>query len=176
MTCLIDRLIVDTQARTLTWPGGSLPCAIGRGGAIAAADKQEGDKLTPLGCYPLRGVYVRTDRRPIPQTALPVYALTPTDGWCDASEDPAYNRPVQHPYPASAEHLWREDGLYNLIVVLGHNDDPPLPGRGSAIFLHCCAYEETGAFKPTLGCITLEEAALADLLACCGPQTLIDIR
>ena len=39
-----------------------------------------------------------------------------------------YNRPVRLPYPASAETLWRDDHLYDLVVVLGHNDAPVRPG------------------------------------------------
>src|SRR5580698_7995560 len=111
-------------------------CALGPRGVIAADAKREGDGATPAGAWPIRRVLYRPDRRPSPTTALPVQALQPDDGWCDAPDDPAYNRQVKLPYPASAEHLWREDGIYDLIVVLGHNDDPVLPYMGSAIFLH----------------------------------------
>ena len=47
-----------------------------------------------------------------------------------------YNRLVKLPYAASHEELWRDDHLYDLVVVLGFNDDPVVPGKGSAIFLH----------------------------------------
>ena len=65
------------------------------------------------------------------------------------------------PYPASAETLpWREDGLYDIIVVLGHNDDPIIAGRGSAIFLHVAAPD----YAPTAGCIALSRADLLTVL------------
>ena len=83
--------------------------------------------------------------------------LRPEDGWCDDPDDAAYNRPVRLPYAASHERLWRDDGIYDVIVVLGHNDDPPVPGRGSAIFLHVARPD----YGPTAGCVAL---ALADLL------------
>ena len=61
------------------------------------------------------------------------------------------------PYGASAERLWRKDGIYDLIVPLGYNDDPVVPGAGSAIFLHVARPD----FAPTAGCVAL---AFADLL------------
>lgn len=45
----------------------------------------------------------------------------------------------------------------------------PLPGRGSAIFLH----HARPGLTPTDGCIALDEAALRRLLARIGPRTRI---
>jgi L,D-peptidoglycan transpeptidase YkuD (ErfK/YbiS/YcfS/YnhG family) len=114
-------------------------CALGRSGVTEAAAKREGDGATPLGDWPIRRLLYRRDRLPehgLPATALAAKPIGPNDGWCDDPGDPAYNRPVSLPYAASHERLWREDGAYDLVVVLGHNDDPPVPGMGSAIFLH----------------------------------------
>jgi len=157
--------------KRLTGGGLEARCALGRGGIVAAADKREGDGATPAGRWPLRRVLWRPDRGPAPKTALPVSPIAPDDGWCDAPGDGAYNRPVKHPYPASAEHLWREDGLYDLIVVLGHNDDPPAPGMGSAIFLHVAAPD----FAPTEGCVAIERADLEALLAVAAPGDQLEI-
>ena len=98
-----------TSDGSLDIGGRSVRCALGRSGVLPAADKREGDGASPLGVWPLRKVLYRPDREPAPKTRLPVQALTPSDGWCDAPGDPAYNRPVRLPYPASAETLWRED-------------------------------------------------------------------
>ncbi|MDG1418861.1 MAG: L,D-transpeptidase family protein [Maricaulis sp.] len=125
--------------------------ALGRGGSLPEADKVEGDGATPLGRYPLRFVMYRADRGPAPITALPTRKIGSDDGWCDAVDDAAYNRPVRLPYPVSCETLFREDGLYDIIVVLGHNDDPAISGLGSAVFLHC----KRGNYEPTLGCVAL---------------------
>ena len=116
--------------------GREAACVLGRSGVLPAADKREGDGASPLGVWPLRRVLYRPDREAPPATGLPVAALKPDDGWCDAPGDPAYNRPVRLPYPASAEQMWREDRVYDLVVILGHNDDPPVSPMGSAIFLH----------------------------------------
>ena len=81
--------------------------------------------------------------------------LRPHDGWSDDPADPAYNRPVRHPHPFRAERLWRDDELYDAIVVLGHNLDPPIAGLGSAIFLHCWRDGAT-----TEGCVAVARDAL----------------
>ncbi|HEY4124538.1 MAG TPA: L,D-transpeptidase family protein [Rhizomicrobium sp.] len=151
-----SHLIVETSdTPMLVWPGGSARCAIGRGGI--AVKLREGDGITPLGIFPIRKILYRSDRLPRPQTNLPVEALQRDDGWCDAPGDANYNRPVKRPYPASAETMWREDHLYDVVALLGFNDDPVIDAKGSAIFLHL-AREDYG---PTEGCVAL---ALPDML------------
>lgn len=130
--------------------------SLGRGGV--RADKLEGDGATPLGLLPLRRVLYRADRVRRPRAVVPVSPLAPQDGWCDDPASKDYNRPLRLPHPDRHEALWRDDALYDVIVVLGWNDAPPVPGRGSAIFLHV-ARPDGG---PTEGCIALP---LPDLLA-----------
>ncbi len=65
------------------------------------------------------------------------------------------------PYGASAEELWRADALYDAIGVLGWNDSPVRPGRGSAIFLHVARAD----YAPTEGCVALTRADLLAVLA-----------
>lgn len=143
--------------------GLRMPCVLGRNGLTS--NKFEGDGATPMGRWPLRQVLYRADRINRPATSLPVRPIRPSDGWCDASGDRNYNRPVSHPYPASAEHLWREDHLYDLIVVVGYNDLPRRRGRGSAIFMHVAAPD----FTPTEGCVALRRADLLRLLSLMHP-------
>lgn len=137
----------------------SISCSIGRSGGVETIEKREGDGATPRGRWPLRAALLRPDRDLSRSTALPWRWLRESDGWSDDPRDPAYNRPIRHPHPFSAERLWRGDGLYDIIVTLGHNDTPPLPGAGSAIFLHC-----RKAGQPTEGCIAIDRDALAALL------------
>ena len=153
----------------LAWNGHRVRCALGPAGI--RKDKREGDGATPAGMFPLRRVLWRADRLARPETALPVIAIAPQDGWCDDPVDRNYNRPVTLPYPASAERLWREDAVYDVIVVLGHNDDPPMPGRGSAIFLHVARPD----YAPTQGCVALPLPDLLALLRACGPETALHI-
>ena len=147
-------LAVDTAARTVTAFGETVPCCIGRSGAIPADAKREGDGATPLGLWPMRAAVLRPDRVAAPQTALPWRWIRPGDGWSDDPADPAYNRPVTLPHAFAAENLWKDHGAYDVIIVLGHNDSPPVPGLGSAIFLHC--WRE----RPTAGCVAVHRDVL----------------
>jgi L,D-peptidoglycan transpeptidase YkuD (ErfK/YbiS/YcfS/YnhG family) len=152
--------------------GRETRCALGRSGVVGAAAKREGDGKSPLGAWPIRRLLYRPDRGPAPPTALPTQAIAPDDGWCDAPGDPAYNRPVKRPYPASSEAMWRDDGLYDLVVVLGHNDDPPVSPMGSAIFLHLAR----PGFEPTEGCVALSRPDLEALLAVAQAGDRLEIR
>ena len=156
------KLVVSADGH-LTWNGGKLACALGRSGR--RRDKVEGDGATPVGCFALKTVYYRADRLAVQATRLPLIAIEPQMGWCDDPSHADYNRPVRLPHPASCETLWRDDGVYDVVVVLGHNDDPPVPGLGSAIFLHVAR----PGFEPTEGCVALPLADLLAVLAECGP-------
>ncbi|MBO6795780.1 L,D-transpeptidase family protein [Maricaulis sp.] len=159
---------MDWKVSTDGWITGAdihVRAALGRSGVIAADDKREGDGATPTGRYPVRRVLYRPDRGEPPETALPCRALREDDGWCDAPQDAAYNCPVRLPFMASHEKMWREDELYDIVVVLGHNDDPPTPGAGSAIFLHC----KRGDFQPTEGCVALANADVRSFLRLVRP-------
>jgi L,D-peptidoglycan transpeptidase YkuD (ErfK/YbiS/YcfS/YnhG family) len=167
---------VSTPVRRLRFGDVTIVCAIGKYGAIDEKDKREGDGKTPLGTYTLLKIFARPDRVEAFTTALPFEWLTPLHGWCDDASHPLYNKQVMLPFAASHESLWRDDGLYDLIVTLSHNDDPVVPNMGSAIFLHCCKYDDSGVMKPTLGCMAIPKA---DLLMLCGaftPDTQVEIR
>jgi len=152
-------------------PGGRVRCALGKSGVTPAADKREGDLASPAGVWPIRRLLYRPDKGPVPATALPAAAIAPEDGWCDAPDDAAYNRPVRLPYPASAERMWRDDHLYDLVLVLGHNDDPPVAGKGSAIFLHLAK----PGYAPTEGCVALSREDFEALLAVARPGDAVEI-
>jgi L,D-peptidoglycan transpeptidase YkuD (ErfK/YbiS/YcfS/YnhG family) len=163
------------RASSLGWiEGPSIErqgCAIGRNGVVEADKKREGDGCTPAGTWPLRRVLYRADRVSRPRTVLPIAQLTIDDGWCDAPHDACYNRPVRLPHPSSAERLWRDDHLYDVIVVLGYNDDPVQAGRGSCIFWH--VRDPDG--MPTEGCVAMALDQLLAVLAVVEPGARLTI-
>jgi L,D-peptidoglycan transpeptidase YkuD (ErfK/YbiS/YcfS/YnhG family) len=134
-------------------------CAIGRGGV--RRDKAEGDGATPAGCWPIRRVLYRADRLERPATAFPCDPVQPHDGWCDAPGDPQYNRLVQLPYQGRHERLWRDEEVYDCIVVLGYNDAPVRADAGSAVFLHVARTD----LAPTEGCVALLRGDLLEFLS-----------
>jgi L,D-peptidoglycan transpeptidase YkuD (ErfK/YbiS/YcfS/YnhG family) len=146
--------IVHADGR-LILRGDVVRAALGRAGV--RTHKMEGDDATPAGVLKLRRVLYRLDRVPPPACAVPVEPIGETDGWCDDPLHRDYNRQVRLPHEASCEELWRGDGVYDVIGVLGWNDAPVERNRGSAIFLHVARPD----YAPTLGCVAL---ALPDLL------------
>jgi L,D-peptidoglycan transpeptidase YkuD (ErfK/YbiS/YcfS/YnhG family) len=114
----------------------------------------------------------RADRGAPPPSALPIAAINRNDGWCDDPTRSEYNRKVRVPFAGSAERLWRDDALYDLIVVLGHNDAPPRPGLGSAIFLHVAA----PGFASTEGCVAMELPLLRALAFDARPGDMLTIE
>ncbi|MEQ9557569.1 MAG: L,D-transpeptidase family protein [Rhodospirillales bacterium] len=169
MEIIVTRGDSPTRGR-VTWGRKRAPCALGHAGI--APIKREGDGATPVGRFALRRLFYRADRRTRPETALPISPITPSLGWCDDPTSPAYNRLVRLPCPWRHEVLARTDAVYDLVVVLGHNDAPPEPGAGSAIFLHLA----TPDFAPTEGCVALAEADLVDLLRAARPGDVMTVR
>lgn len=142
----------------------SVPCRIGRKGFIEGDRGKEGDEKTPLGSYRLRWGFYRADKLGTP----PLYRKRPLtwrkieldDGWCDEADDEAYNRFIKRPYAASHEPLWREDGAYDIVLILSHNDSPPIKGAGSAVFIHVAQPDD----RQTLGCIAFAPEDMVRLL------------
>lgn len=151
--------------------GRRVRCALGKGGVKPSVEKREGDGASPAGVWPIRRVMYRPGRGETPVTAFDLAPISRHDGWCDDPKDPAYNRPVFLPYPASAEHMWLETAVYDIVVILGHNDDPVVPFLGSAIFLHLIQPD----YSPTAGCVAIPRAEMDALLKLARPGDAVEI-
>jgi L,D-peptidoglycan transpeptidase YkuD (ErfK/YbiS/YcfS/YnhG family) len=136
----------------------TMNCSLGAAGI--RLNKHEGDLATPAGVWTMRRVLYRADRIMRPRTSLPVRSISPYDGWCDDPMSRLYNRQVRLPFAHGHEQLWRKDHLYDLIVVLDHNDHPPVPGAGSAVFIHV----QRPDMGPTHGCVAFRLRDLKVLL------------
>lgn len=154
----------------LHWDNEIYRCALGRDGF--KENKREGDGATPAGIFKLREVWYRADRVARPKTKLPTKEIQPNDGWSDDSKSPNYNQPVKIPTEGSHEKLFREDDVYDLVIPLGYNDEPPVPGLGSAIFMHIAR----PTYSPTEGCVALSKEDLLKVLETCDSETTIRIK
>ena len=171
----ILRIIADRKNRVrgvVEFGVKRFACALGKSGIINEAKKREGDGATPAGLYFPVCVYLRRDRVQSLQTLIPKNEILENSGWCYGPECQDYNTHVTLPHTGSAEKLWRQDGLYDIILVISHNQAPVVPGKGSAIFFHIA----TDDFLPTEGCVALRKDDLPKLLEAIRPATLIRIH
>jgi L,D-peptidoglycan transpeptidase YkuD (ErfK/YbiS/YcfS/YnhG family) len=159
-----------TKTRGILKAGGAAyPVALGRAGILA--NKREGDGGTPRGKFRLKRLWWRPDRLTRPRTALPARPIGPADAWSEDPADRRYNRPVRRKPGEPGDRLMREDGLYDLIIEIDHNDRPRIANRGSAVFIHVARE----GFRPTAGCVALRRADLLHLLQRLSPRTSIRI-
>ena len=135
-----------------------LTCAIGSAGIQHR--KREGDGATPAGRFACLGGFFKAGAMGRPRTLLSLRPISKDMGWCDDPQAANYNRLVRLPVRVSHETLWRDDGLYDLVIVLDYNFTRRAKSRGSAIFLHCARAD----FAPTAGCIALTPEAWRRLL------------
>ena len=138
----------------LDFLGKTLPCVLGVNGA--GNDTKEGDGRTPFGQFKLRRAFYRADKTNSldcfnASKYLNCEAIQPNYGWVDEPLDPLYNQFVYLPYPASHEELYlTSSSAYDLMAVIGYNDDPIVPYAGSAIFFHV-----TTTYGGTAGCVAI---------------------
>ena len=133
--------------------------AIGRNGITAF--KREGDGRTPIAAVALLyGYRDARHRQGWPRSGLRLMATKADDGWCDAPASPNYNRPVRLPFAASHERLQRDDGIYDLVIVMDWNMRSRARNRGSAVFFHLARPD----FSPTAGCVAIAPEAMRVLL------------
>ena len=158
-----------TSSNSLLSNGRMYRCVLGKTGVLTK--KFEGDGATPSGVFPLIRVLYRPDRMDFPETHLPVFALSPNDGWCDDPAHEDYNKPIKLPHAGSHERLWRDDNIYDIVVVLAYNTSPVIPFMGSAIFIH---FAEP-SFKSTRGCIALKDVDLLEILKTCSTNTNLHV-
>lgn len=134
-------------------------------------DKREGDRKTPCGVYGFNRAFGILDD---PGSLLPYHKLTEADYWVDDPDSAHYNRMVNADETErdwdSAEHLIRIDPYYHYVLSLTYNEEA-VPGKGSAIFLHCTAEGYPGSS----GCICIPEPEMKTVMTTADENTRIVI-
>jgi L,D-peptidoglycan transpeptidase YkuD (ErfK/YbiS/YcfS/YnhG family) len=144
-------------------------CAIGKNGITNS--KIEGDKCTPSGIYSIEKIYYREDRLSMPKLDFQTIPINKNSGWCDDIRSTYYNKFIKFPFSYSAEFLYREDDIYNIICIISYNTNPIIKNKGSAIFLHVANIDYSG----TAGCLALKQDDLIELLQNIDLYTKINI-
>jgi len=143
--------ILVKNKQTLQIDDFKFKCSIGKKGSTS--NKKEGDKKTPKGTFEIENLYFRKDRRKKPSTLLKCIEIKKDMGWCDDIRFPKkYNKLFKIEKKIKHEKLKRKDHKYDLLIPIKYNFKKPIAGQGSCIFIHL-----TKNFKPTAGCIALNE-------------------
>ena len=141
---------------------------LGRNGVTK--DKMEGDGATPLGIYTFGRAFGVADD---PGSILHYTKVTDNDVWVDDVNSIFYNQWSFKNNPDadwnSVEHLISYPVAYQYALTINYNTHPIVPGKGSAIFLHCSTE------GPTAGCISVSETAMLFLLNFVDDKTKIGI-
>ena len=144
-------------------------CSVGKSGI--KNKKKEGDNITPKGIFKLLKLYYRADKIKKIDTELKKIKIKKNMGWCDDPESRYYNKEIKIPNNFSYEKLYRNDNIYDLIIVLSYNISPTIKNKGSAIFIHIAKDK----YLPTEGCVALKKNHLIKILKEIKSNTLIKI-
>jgi D-alanyl-D-alanine dipeptidase len=133
--------------------------------------KKEGDGKAPAGVFRLSSAFGYAPSQDARWLRMPYVPLNETVECVDDVNSSNYNlildrRRVASPDWKSSEQMRRQDELYRWGVVVNHNADPPVAGRGSCIFLHIWR----GPDKGTAGCTAMEQPTLEELMRWLDPK------
>ncbi|OJF89836.1 L,D-transpeptidase family protein [Pararhizobium antarcticum] len=159
----------DRSRALVSFGGRTEEAAIGRSGM--SSRKREGDGATPIASLKLLYGYARTDRIRSPETALDLIPIRSGMLWCDEPRHASYNRLVSAPFNHSHERMMREDGLYDVCLVMDWNMTGRKRYGGSAIFFHIAK----PGYKPTEGCVAVSVPAMRRLLPFMRRGTIVKI-
>lgn len=143
-------------------------CKVGKNGI--SKDKREGDGCTPEGNFSIGPLYYRHDRLSKIPTKIKSLPINKNMHWSDDSNSIHYNKLIYFK-DNSCESLYREDQIYDLLLVIKYNVNPIKKKRGSAIFMHLA----NERFSSTKGCIALKKDCLINILKILRPRSKIHI-
>jgi L,D-peptidoglycan transpeptidase YkuD (ErfK/YbiS/YcfS/YnhG family) len=163
-------MIIVKKSGYLRFKNLKFRCALGKAGVKEKTI--EGDNITPKGIFKILKIYYRPDKIKKIKTLINKIKISKNMGWCDDPNSHLYNKPIKLPTKFSHEKLYRNDNLYDLIVVLNYNTNPIIKKKGSAIFLHIAK----NSYEKTKGCIALKKEHLIKIISKIKKNTKIKIN
>jgi L,D-peptidoglycan transpeptidase YkuD (ErfK/YbiS/YcfS/YnhG family) len=163
-------MIIINKFGFLKYKDLKFKCALGKAGI--GKKKLEGDQITPKGTYKIVEIYCRKDRLKKISSKFKLIEIKKNMGWCDDPKSKKYNQLIKLPSKYSHENLYRENSIYDLILVLNYNMNPIIKNKGSAIFIHIANKK----FKNTEGCIAIKKKNLVRLVKIINKKTLVIIH
>ena len=162
-------MIIVKKSGYLKYKNFKFRCALGKNGIKKKI--KEGDNITPKGIFKIIKIYYRPDKIKKIISPIKLVKIKKNMGWCDDPNSHLYNQQIKLPNKFSHEKLYRNDNLYDLILVLDYNTQPIIKNKGSAIFIHI----SNNSYKKTKGCIGLKKTNLIELLSQIKKNTKIKI-
>ena len=142
---------------------------IGKNGVTS--EKKEGDGKTPIGEFEL-GIMLGRHLREKNTNGLKYIQITKDMYWVDDPKSKYYNQLVDISKVErdwnSAENLIDYPIQYEYLIEIKTNPNN-IPGKGSAIFLHCTNNE------PTAGCIAVDRKIMKKIVENIDEYTKIEI-
>ena len=163
-------MIIIKKTGYLEYKNLKFRCALGKGGI--KKKNREGDNITPKGIFKIIRFYYRSDKIKNINTLIKKRKIKKNIGWCDDPISKFYNKEIKLPSKFSHEKLYRNDSLYDIILVLNYNTKPVIKNKGSAIFIHIAKKK----FESTAGCIALKKKDLIELLNNIKKNTKVKIH
>ena len=163
-------MIIVKKSGYLKYKNLKFRCALGKAGVKKKI--MEGDNITPKGIFKIIKIYYRPDKIKKIKTAIKKSKIKKNMGWCDDPKSRFYNKLINLPTKYNHEKLYRNDNLYDLIIVLSYNTSPIIKNKGSAIFMHIT----NNSYKKTKGCIALKKEHLIKIISKIKKNTKIKIN
>ena len=160
---------ISINKKYLVYKNYKAKCSIGKRGI--GYKKKEGDLITPKGRYRIKYILYRKDKVKRIQTKIKKVIIKKNMAWCDDPNSKRYNKLIKLPSSFSYEKLYRNDNVYDIILVLNYNMKPIIKHKGSAIFIHV----SKSNYKKTEGCVALKKTHLLKILKELKKNTLVKI-
>ena len=152
-------MIIINKSGYLKYKDIKFKCALGKSGI--RKKRTEGDNITPKGTFKIIKIYYRKDRIKKINSVFKIIEIKKDMGWCDDPESKKYNQLIKLPSKYRHEKLFRNDRIYDLIIVLNYNMSPVIKNKGSAIFIHIAKNN----YNKTKGCIALKKKDLIEIVS-----------